>query len=299
MKILLAVFFSLISTASEAQSRLESYVKDVRRGLRPSPKPLLENKNEHEKTMKEIEPFLSDSSRSVRHACFSLVRQMGSAAEKNEMRKKSVSLLTASLARFSGDGDAVSSALQHFHKEDFDAASLAAVCEAVSVVPNKNELMRLAGYAGDAGTVSCLKPWSVPGNPPAVRWSAWTALARLGDGEAIAEILRRVKKLPMSHELVLRVFPDLVYTRQKQIYDYLTEALNSNKEDCESADNDNPKPILCGYRIMEMLAPAIKDFPLETDAGGDLTAKDYKKALEKARKWLEKHKDFEIRKEIF
>ena len=42
----------------------------------------------------------------------------------------------------------------------------------------------------------------------------------------------------------------------------------------------------CGYRIMEYLAPVIKDFPLKTDASGDVITKDYEHALMQVREWL-------------
>lgn len=299
MKNTVLLLLSTISIAAAQSPLLLNYIQDARKGHYPSAKALIENKSQYENVLKEIPPFLSDTLKSVRQASYSLLRQIGSASDKTGIRTKTVSLLSSSLTRFSDDGDVISSALQNFTKEDFDTPSRAAIQEALSTISNKNSLILLAGYVGDAGTIPYLKPFSLAGNQQTIRWSALAAMTRLGDGEAMNEILRRVKKIPLTGDVILHLFPDLVYTRQKQIYDYLVEVLNSDKEDCESADNDHPKPILCGYRIMEMLAPAIKNFPLEVDAGGDMAAKDYPKALEKVRKWFEKHKDFEIKKEGF
>ena len=68
----------------------------------------------------------------------------------------------------------------------------------------------------------------------------------------------------------------------------------SDQTNCHSADNDNPTSILCGYRIMEQLAPVIKDYPLTLDASGDVKTNDYKKSLELIRNWLKQNKDIYI-----
>jgi len=48
-------------------------------------------------------------------------------------------------------------------------------------------------------------------------------------------------------KVVNTAVPDLVYIRQKQGANYLVEELMSDETNCESADNDNPTAILCGY----------------------------------------------------
>jgi len=74
----------------------------------------------------------------------------------------------------------------------------------------------------------------------------------------------------------------------------MIEVLMSDLANCESADNDNPTAILCGYRVMEQLAPAIKNYPLTLDASGDVKTNDYKKSLALVRKWFQENKDIYI-----
>jgi hypothetical protein len=127
-----------------------------------------------------------------------------------------------------------------------------------------------------------------------VKWSAHLALARLGEPNALAFILQRVQKLGINDDVVYDIFPDLVYTRQRQAFNYLIEVIKGDEKKCKSADPENPEPINCGYRVLELIAPVIKNFPLKTDPSGDLEVKEYAVALRQVRKWLEKNPDYEI-----
>jgi hypothetical protein len=127
-----------------------------------------------------------------------------------------------------------------------------------------------------------------------VKWSAHLALARLGEPNALAFILQRVQKLGINDDVVYDIFSDLVYTRQRQAFNYLIEVIKSDEKKCMSADPENPEPMNCGYRVLELIAPVIKDFPLKVDSSGDLEVKEYAVALRQVRKWLEKNPDYEI-----
>jgi hypothetical protein len=105
--------------------------------------------------------------------------------------------------------------------------------------------------------------------------------------------------LPVNDEVVYQIYPDLVYTRQKEIVALLIGQLNSDVKNCESADAERPANIPCAYRVMEMLAPAIEGYPVKLDASGDIDAKDYTEALQKVRTWFKEHPDYKISKDKF
>jgi hypothetical protein len=132
-----------------------------------------------------------------------------------------------------------------------------------------------------------------------VRWSALLAMARLGDDEAINQVMEKARKIKVNDAAIQQLFPDLVYTRQKIVLDYLVEVIQSDEANCESADNDNPTSILCGYRVMEQLAPAIKNYPLSLDASGDVKTWDYKKSLDQVRQWFAANKNYPIETSTF
>jgi hypothetical protein len=99
--------------------------------------------------------------------------------------------------------------------------------------------------------------------------------------------------------VVYEVFPDLVYTRKREAIDYLIEALNSNSKNCESANAENAERIPCAYRVMEMLAPIIENYPLKRNESGDIETNDYPTALQKVKDWFKENKNYKILKDNF
>lgn len=131
------------------------------------------------------------------------------------------------------------------------------------------------------------------------RWAALLALARMGDSFATNDILQRVRKLPVTDEVVYEIFPDLIYTRQPAVLNVVLEALKSDVRNCASADAERDTRIPCGYRIMEQLAPAIQDYPVKLDASGDIQTADYAEALQTVRDWFAQHPQYKIVKDRY
>lgn len=129
---------------------------------------------------------------------------------------------------------------------------------------------------------------------PQIKWSTHLALARLGDPNALNYVVQRTKKLGVNDDVVYELFPGLVYTRQRQAFEYMIETIKSDDKNCLSADPENPEPINCAYRILEFLAPTIKDFPLKIDASGDLETSDYAAALQQTREWFVLNSNYQI-----
>jgi hypothetical protein len=108
----------------------------------------------------------------------------------------------------------------------------------------------------------------------------------MGDKQNIQFITERLTQASVNDDFVYEVVPDLIYTRQPEIFEYLEQIILSNAQNCSSANPDAETNILCGYRVMEYLAPVIEDFPLPTDEYGELMVDDYPEALEELRNWL-------------
>ena len=290
MKFLL-FFLSLVvfNFSAKAQTGLlTSYFKDIRNEKNaPIPLSVWESANANA-VIAELAPFLSDSSEKVRSKSLAILKEIGLKSTNTAVRKKSTNLIAR---HWSKEGMSVYTALKQFAKKDFDKDTKDSLTHFLKKpYPMRSELIRIIGFIGDNDDVENIRLFSTKENPSSVRWSSLLAMSRLGDTEAINSVLQRARKLKVNDELVRQLLPDLVYTRHKQAMDYLIEILKSDKPDCESADNDNPTPILCGYRVMEQLAPAIKDYPLELDASGDIKTKDYKKSLESVRNWFLQNK---------
>jgi HEAT repeat protein len=120
------------------------------------------------------------------------------------------------------------------------------------------------------------------------RWQAHIALARLGEKPALDFIVRKAQELPVNDDMIYDIYPTLAFTRQKAAVDVLVEQVFNEEQNCSSPDPDSNQKITCAYRILEIIAPIIQDFPIPVDeATGDLDTDDYEAALQQAREWLE------------
>ncbi|MGM0579812.1 MAG: hypothetical protein ACQETL_03980, partial [Bacteroidota bacterium] len=92
------------------------------------------------------------------------------------------------------------------------------------------------------------------------------------------------------------IYPTLAFTRQKAAVDVLVEQVFNDEQNCSSPDPDSNQKITCAYRILEIIAPIIQDFPIPVDeATGDLDTDDYEEALQQSREWLEANRiDYSI-----
>jgi len=123
------------------------------------------------------------------------------------------------------------------------------------------------------------------------RWATYKALARLGDKESLDYCLQRISSMPLSDQLVDVLYPDLIYIHKKEAFSLIIKAIYNDEKLCSSTNPNSSENIVCGYRLMELISPFIKNFPLKLLPSGDLDVKDYSKALKDVRDWFDKMKD--------
>lgn len=177
----------------------------------------------------------------------------------------------------------------YFDNSDID--SIAVLIEKYPLI--FKESVELAGYLGNSKfltTIHNVFPSSRTFSKPE-RWATYKALARLGDQEALDYCVGRISSLQLNDQVVDAVYPDLIYIHRKEAFELLIKALNSDENLCSSSNPNNDGKILCGYRIMEMLAPEIENFPVKVLPSGDLDSKDYRKTLYDVRAWFEKNRN--------
>jgi hypothetical protein len=116
----------------------------------------------------------------------------------------------------------------------------------------------------------------------------------MGDKEQTEWCVQMVKKAPVNSGLVENVLPDLVYTRQKEAIDYCVELLFSDEKLCAAPNPELSERIPCAYRIIELLAPVIENFPVKVNPSIGLESDDYPKTLQTVREWLKEHKEYKI-----
>jgi hypothetical protein len=240
-----------------------------------------------------LTPYYRDSSYTVRCKAYSLTANVGTKTTNAAVRKQVVqALLQGCGDTESGVSGTCSKALQQFSPVDFDDKAKQQL--GALLTPNRaylNHLAQMAGYIGQPEYEGTLQNLLLqPKLSKKDKWALQLALARMGNPEMLSRVVSRVKSVPVNDDLVYEAAPALVYIRQPQSMDYLFEIMMSDNPSCESAKPDSDEKILCAYRVLEHIAPVVKDFPLKLDESGDLDVKDYQAALQTARSWYSQHK---------
>ena len=164
------------------------------------------------------------------------------------------------------------------------------------------ELILLAGFIGNASCRTTLEELAFSPEPAQRRlqWHANLALSRMGDDNATNWCLMQINCIGVNDDVVYDLLPGLVYTRHQRSLEFLVTVLNSDEKLCTSSNPDSGESILCGYRVMEYLAPVIRGYPLKQLPSGDIDTKDYHRALLTARDWFTKKKgEYEILSDTF
>ena len=244
--------------------------------------------------LQALQPYYRDSAYAVRAKAFHLTAGIGRKTTNGTLRQQSVAaLLQGCQDRESGIVGTCSKALQGFAPADFNASARQQL--GALLVPGAvylNNLAQLAGYVGEPAYAEALQNLLLqPKLSKKDKWAVQLALARMGNPEMLARVVARVKSVPVNDDMVYEAAPALVYVRQPASMAYLFEIMMSDNRNCESANPDSDEKILCAYRVLEFIAPVIKDFPLELDESGDLDVKDYPAALQTARSWYDGHQN--------
>jgi len=289
---LITIFFSLTPLVTFGQSVsdiLKRYVSDIRViPSTPIPASLLVEERALE-VLQSSSAYYNDSSSAVRVKIYFLTERVGIGSKKADIRTAAVSqLMIANRDNDISNVGAVWDMLSRFRKDDFSISARDTIHSAFRrrVMP-LDRLLKVIGYLEIVELKEEIRHFTLPPFNKKDRWAALLSLSRMGDQEATQSILKKSQKLEINDNVIYEVFPDLIYTRQPALISYVISALNSNGKNCFSADAENEIPVLCGYRIMEQLAPIIEQYPIQIDASGDLITKDYARALVEVRNWFD------------
>ena len=251
-----------------------------------------------EKLTKTLQPYYTDTLLIVRQQAYYLTYRKGNNASALE-RKIAVSRLVKGIPDTNGGlTGQLLDYLQSFSVSDFDKESRNRIAEQLKYVdtPHYDTLVLLAGFIG-VGYDRLLEFYHNPDWSVRKKWNIALALARMGNEEQTAWCVQKAKSAPVNNSLINNVLPDLIYTRQKEAIDYCVELLFSDEKLCASPNPDLSERIPCAYRIIELLAPAIEDFPVKVDPSIGLESDDYPKTLQTVREWFKNNSDYKINKE--
>lgn len=164
--------------------------------------------------------------------------------------------------------------------------------------PYRRRFFLLAGWLGRVDALSAV--------PRAYRRSLSDkndydlAMLRAGVPSFVAQLPGLLARLTVDDKFVYGLGPALLYTRRREVIDFFLTKILEDQRNCQVAEAHTEGRINCAYRLLEMLAPIIQDFPLKLHPSGDLATDDYPGALEIAREWIRNHRnDYLIVTETF
>lgn len=254
--------------------------------------------------LEDLKKYESDTLANARRLVYNIYYQVGKKNEKPEIRQEAVyHLVSGCKDTEPGIRSNLANKLKYFLKTDFSEASKNLLINYLSDNEDiyKNTV-RLTGFLDMNEQISKLQELlnDTSLQKESIRWEVQITLARLGDEDMISYCTDLARSKGVNDRIIHFLLKDLVYTRQKQAFDYLLDILYSDAENCRPANPDLYDPIVCGYRIMELLAPATEDFPFETYPGtSQLKADNYDDALEAVRQWFRDHPDYVIKRDTF
>jgi len=299
--LILGFFLAIQCYSQEKQvnRKLEEILDNVRDRKNASiDESVLYKTQNHNYVLSRVETWITDSLTEVRIKALKILNNVATVSDNQSVRQKTVSLFlsvygdqNSKVVNLSGD------CLINYRYPDYDEASKNLVKKYVSQKSfGYANWLKIAGFLNLNDLTSVIKEKIYAGTlSQKDKFAAYLALARMGDGEATDYCLNSIKAAGINSSVVYDLLPDLVYTRQHKCFDYLIEILENNEPLCESANPNTSGRILCGYRIMEFLAPVIEKFPLQTSSSGDLLSGDYKQALKLVREWFKANPGYTIK----
>lgn len=101
-----------------------------------------------------------------------------------------------------------------------------------------------------------------------------------------------------NDDFVYDVVPDLAYTCNPVVYEFLKGIIGSDQPICHSSDPDSNDKLICGYRVIEMIAPYLQGFPIQTDEDGELILPNHS-GLMQVREWFQTNPELRFSKNVF
>lgn len=296
MRLKLTLLFLITSNflfADEISDYMNNY-KSSGKSVYKTEKHIIE-KFSYLELLEKLSPFYTDSIVVVRQKAYQFTYKKGLISEPNIQQKAVLKLLAGCTDKNGGIVGQLLSYLQEFPPQSFDENAKNTIDNLLDKkqITHFKKLAMLAGMV-DAGQEKMHKKLLMPDIKNETKWAFSLALARQGSIEHTKYCVELVKSISLSSELVSYLIPDLIYTRQHKAIDYCIEIIHSDKKDCYSPNPDKPEFILCAYRIMELLAPVIIDFPFQTDATGSLVSNDYEEALTITRDWFINNPTYQV-----
>jgi hypothetical protein len=281
---------------------LEKYMNELRAGSAQTiPISIWQDARNEAKLLKVLTPFYTDTLKRIREKAYYITKRIGQKSKDNAVQQLAIAGTVLALKeKDTGTSGSAIESLAGFRKENFSAAVRDTIDNLLSAnTPHLDELLKLAGFLAMQEQVLKIRHIMETNTNAKIKWAARLSLARMGDAAAIASIMKKLNSTGVNDDFVYDIVPDLIYTRQPEIFEFLEKIINSDAQNCQSDNPDSNKKILCGYRVMGQIAPVIDNFPLKTDDSGELIVSDYALALREVREWFASNDSYNLKTNIY
>jgi hypothetical protein len=292
------VYFNISSCfAQDLYSVIYSAIEDCRYSRKISQYEKLNyfmNKNSYDVAL-TIRNYSVDSSALVRQFVINILGRTGVLCDSKYLRQNICELISEATFDKSIDvrREAINK-LKFFMKSDFNKKCKDNIYISFRTRINIEPLsIKVAGFIAPSGLDSILRNVinETPKEQNDIIWAAKIALVRLGNKEAEYYCTNILEKSIVNDTVINNLVTDLIYAKTRNSINLIIKLLQIDEKNCSSTNPDYSGKILCAYRVMELLAPIIIDYPIKTTSSGDLLTNNYSLSLEKTRQWFSEHID--------
>jgi len=281
-------------TAQNTKTLSESYIEKYNHHISDAALLNQLNKLPAEEVIEAFIPFTKDSISTIRSEARQQIAKAGFRSDKPKTRHSALEIVMQGLDdKDVGTIGLAVNLLTQFRPADFDAEDRYILSQKIKPgTPYLEKIILLTGYVKIPDLIYNYRQMLLEKEKynSRIRLNMQLALARMGDTTAIQSVVNRIKRITISDNMVYEVYPLLAYTRQKEVFGLLLETIMSDSKDCHSSNPDKETPIICAFRVIEMVAPYIIDFPVKVDASGEIIFENYSKTLDEVRAWIAVHK---------
>ncbi len=278
--------------------QIEAYISAAKANKdKPDISKLLDNNKKHDDVLSAVKRHYSDTVYDGAITAYKITYDVARKSNVANTRQNAVEAICSGIQN--SNRSVVAWCIRHlsvFYRTDFNNNAKSIIANNLQIgTPKLDELVLVAGYLNLSESASKIESLANLTKKTSEKWAVWLALARMGNDKYINNVAETARMQTLNDDVVYEIVPGLIYTRKKPAIDVAIEILFNDQKKCYSSSPDNPVKIFCGYRVMEYLAPVIKDFPYGVKTSGDIDTDNYEKALTEVQKWfLEKGDSYEV-----
>jgi len=293
-KIILLLFLSLQSVAAFSQKNSETTFKNLKSEI---------NKDKEKvgtfpfvswlEFLKFINENKQDTLSVNTNDYISLIGQVGLSSTDKEIRQIVVEIYCRGIYKNAYLNSISINYLRKFKQDDFSDSAKYYLNQGLLASPNNTgSIAKIIAFAcGKSNIINLQNALTKQGINKFDKKDIKLAILRADQTTNEQQLLKTAKEQVLNDNFVYNLINDLTYTRNKAVFDYLLELINRDSKGCNSANNDNPEPMICAYRLIEKVAPYIYNFPVKLNANNELDTKDYPALLNEVRAWIKTNKE--------